>query len=196
MFYSSSNIKKNILILFAGSLLVTACENDIKAVQALGQKKLGVEEGKNIVSILSSAGKQKAKLTAPYMLRYQMDTIKTEFPKSLHVDFYDSARNVESQLFAKYGEYKETQQVVFLKDSVIAFNIRKDTLWCDELYWNQSTGRYYTDKRVVISQHDPRQKLAGIGFESDQDLKNITIKKVGRVFTGQQSFFIAPDSTY
>ena len=55
------------------SVLVLSCENDIKMVKALGDHKVGVEEGKNIESIMTNGGKTTAKLTAPLMLRYQTD---------------------------------------------------------------------------------------------------------------------------
>src|SRR5687768_5815908 len=64
---------------------VCSCENDIAKVKDLSSKKIGIEEAKNIESLLSQEGKMKAKLTAPYMLRYQLDTPKVEFPKTLKV---------------------------------------------------------------------------------------------------------------
>jgi hypothetical protein len=49
---------------------------------------LGVEEGKNIESYMSQGGKMKAKLTAPIMLRYMLDTPKVEFTKSYACRFF------------------------------------------------------------------------------------------------------------
>ena len=117
-----------LLLLF----VLTSCENDIHIVQSLGSKSTGVEEGKDIVSYLSQSGKVKAKLVAPVMLRTLLDTVKVEFPKGLHVLFYDSLTNMESDLIAKYGNYYENDNKVFLRDSVRVFNIKGDTLWCKE----------------------------------------------------------------
>jgi len=78
-----------------------------------------------------------------------------------------------------------------LKDSVIVFNVKGDTLICKELYWDQATQRFSTDKAVYISQSQPaRQRLIGIGFNSDQNLTDVHI---GHVQPG--SFFIVPDSS-
>lgn len=104
------NRSLHIIILIAavtGCFFFVGCENDIKEVENLNKREIGIEEGKNIESILSNGGVMKAKLTAPVLLRYQLQVPKVEFPKTLHVDFYDSLKRVESQLFAKYGEYKE-----------------------------------------------------------------------------------------
>ncbi len=175
---------------------LSSCENDIQLVKALGEHKLGIEEGKNIESIMTEGGKTSARLTAPLMLRYQTDSAKVEFPRSLHVDFYDSLTTVESQLYASYGRYLENDNKVFLSDSVIVFNRKKDTLWCKELYWDQTLGIYYTDKPVVISQQNPRQKIYGQGLRADQNFKWFTLNKIGRINTGKQSFINIADSTY
>ena len=115
-----------------GCFFVSSFENDISVVQNLNKKQATVEEGKQIESYLSEAGKVKAKLTAPLMLRYQ-DSAKVEFPKSLHVDFYNDSTKVESKLSAKYGRYLENDNKVFLRDSVVVFNMKGDTLFCKEL---------------------------------------------------------------
>ncbi len=177
-------------------MALLSCENDIEMVKALGVHKPGVEEGKNIVSLMTNDGKANAQLTAPLMLRFQIDSPRVEFPKSLHVDFYDSLTTVESQLFAKFGRYVETENRVFLKDSVIVFNRKKDTLWCEELYWDQRKGTFYTDKPVVISQQSPLQKIYGRGLNADQNFKWFTLSKIGRINTGKQSFINISDSLY
>jgi LPS export ABC transporter protein LptC len=168
----------------------------MEKIRNLGKRSPGIEEGVNIVSLMSNDGKTSAKLTAPLMLRYQTDTSKVEFPKSLHVDFYDSVTTVESQLYASFGRYLENDNKVFLSDSVIVFNRKKDTLWCKELYWDQAKGTFYTDKPVIISQQDPRQKIYGQGLNADQNFKWFTLNKIGRINTGKQSFINIADSTY
>jgi len=162
--------------LLTGCFFVLGCENDMAKVKALTEKKLGIEEGTNIESYLSQNGKVRAKLLAPKMVRYQLDTPKVEFPKSLHVDFYDSTLTVESKLDARYGRYLENENRVFLKDNVRVFNVKGDTLFCQELYWDQLKGLFYTDKPVRI--HKPDQKINGMGLVADQAFKWFTLEKV------------------
>lgn len=151
------------------------CENNINEVRALGQKKTGVEEGIKIESFLSQDSKTKARLTAPLMLRYLTDTIRTVFPNTLHVEFYNDSTVVESTLFAKYGTYAENDRKVLLKDSVIVINVLKhDTLRTEELWWDQNLQVFYTDKPVHIRQ--PEQKLDGaFGMKADQNFKEWTL---------------------
>src|SRR5215208_3842142 len=84
-----------------------SCENDPRTIAELTNSRTMVEEAKNIETFLSQGGRIRAKLWAPYMLRYQADTAYVEFSKTLHVNFFNSAGKVESHLDALYGKYYE-----------------------------------------------------------------------------------------
>jgi LPS export ABC transporter protein LptC len=193
MINRNTHIYKFLAALFIGCFFVfSGCENDINIVRNLGKKTLGVDEAKNVESYMSQNGKTKAKLIAPIMLLSQDEYgKKVEYPNTLKVDFFDDTLHIQSKLFARYGSYSERDSKIFLKDSVIVFNVKGDTLICKELYWDQTTQRFSTDKAVYISQSLPaRQRLIGIGFNSDQNLTDVHI---GHVQPG--SFFIVPDSS-
>lgn len=176
----------------SGCFFMYACENDVNEVRELGRKKPGIEEGKNIDSYLSMNGKMRAHLTAPLLLRYQGDSArKAEFPNSLHVDFFNDSMKVESKLNARYGRYLENENKVYLKDSVVVFNIKGDTLFCDELYWDQNLQKFYTDKRVVLSRNYRHTLIIGLnGMKANQDLSDITFFKIE-----PNSFSYVSDST-
>jgi LPS export ABC transporter protein LptC len=182
-----NSINKIIAFIAAALLLFSSCnQSEKEKAAAPAGKRLAVpEEAKDVVSYLSDAGnvggqlvaKVKGRLTAPYMLRYQTaDTPYTEFPRTLHVDFYqDSVKPnaspvIESQLDARYGKYLSNQDKVFLRDSVVVKNILKgDTVRCKELWWDQHTERFYTDKPVDI--YEPDKILHGTGMEADQNFR-------------------------
>lgn len=155
-------------------LLFFGCENDEAVIKGATERKPSVEEAFNIQSFLSQDGKLRARLTAPYMLRYAMDSSFLEFPKTMHVNFYDSAANVESQVDALYGKYMETQGKVYLRDSVVVFNIKGDTLRSPDLWWDQNTKKFYTDKHVRFKS-STKVIYGGKGFSADQDLSHYTI---------------------
>ena len=157
---------------------MTSCENDIDAVKGLSARGGGIDVGKDVAIYISNDGKLGAKLTAPLMNRYLVDSSKMiEFPISIHVDFYKDSNQIESQLSAKYAKYKEAENIVFLKEDVIIFNTLGDTLWCKEMYWDQNTGKFYTEKDVVVKQHNPLAKIYGKGLEANQNLTDIRIFK-------------------
>ena len=163
--------------LIAGCFFLSACENDEAEIKKLNTKALGQEEAKNIKLTFTTGGKTKAILTSPLMLRVQDTVPYIEFPKTLAVDFYNETGIAESKLTAMYARYKENQDIVYLRDSVKVANIKGETLYCDELYWNRSrTGvEFYTDKPVRI--RTLTHIIDGVGMEASQDFKSYHVKK-------------------
>lgn len=176
------------LILFCSVLL--ACENDPGEVKILTSKKLGVEEGKDITLNYTMGGKVKTVLTAPVMLRVQDSAQYIEFPNTLKAIFYNEEGIAESKLTAKYGKYRENEEIVFLRDSVVVINFQKgDTLYSDEMYWDRSrTGtEFYTNKPVKI--RTKTQVINGIGMEASQDFKSHHVIEVTGVISIPSSKF-------
>lgn len=159
-------------------LFLWSCANRSADVQAISQKRLGVDEAKNIEAYMSNSGQMRARLRAPEMLRYQDTSSKVVFPKTMHVDFFqDSTEGViKSQLDARYGEYFEQRNMVFLKDSVRVFNNTGDTLFCNELWWSQNEQKFYTDKPVRI--HRPDMIMIGVGLSAPQDFSFFEMYKI------------------
>lgn len=167
---------------------ISGCENNMSKIPQFRKKQFSTAEGKQIESYYSQAGLVKAKLTAPVMLNHQADSSYTEFPKSLHVDFYNDSMRIESKMDALYGKYLQYQSVVYLRDSVVVKNIIKgDTLHCDELWWDQRTHKFYTDKDVRINTKD--KTLFGKGLEAAEDMNWYILKQP----TGT---ILAKDSSY
>jgi LPS export ABC transporter protein LptC len=160
-----------------GCLFLLSCENDEAVVKNLFTKKLGVEEAKVIKLTFTTGGKTKAILTSPLMLRVQDTITYIEFPKTLAVDFYNDSGIADSKMTALYARYKENENIIFLKDSVKVVNLKGETLFCDELYWDRSrTGfEFYTDKPVRI--RTLTHIIDGEGMEASQDFKQRHIKK-------------------
>src|ERR1700691_5402063 len=127
-----------LFLLSALTFLCVACENNMKNIPALRKKKVGVETGKDIESYYSVGAKVKAKLTAPYMVRYLTDSPYVEFPKTMHVDFYNDTLRIQTKMDAKYGKYYQYANKVYLRDSVVVKNsISGDTLKTSELWWDE-----------------------------------------------------------
>ncbi len=152
---------------------VVSCENKEEDLQQFSSNKtIAVEEAKEVRIIYTLGEKTSARLIAPLMLRHQTNTPYLEFTKGVHADFFDDSLKVESKLDARYAKYIETESKVFLRDSVLVFNILGDTLFCEELYWDRNVpGReFHTDKPVRI--RTPTQIIDGDGLDAPQDFKS------------------------
>jgi len=189
---SANSIHKIFLLLLTAVIGFAACDDKAKKTTVYRQHAIPPEEADTIVSYLSEGGfdkgvleaKIKGKLTAPYMLRFQRtDSPYAEFPRSLHVDFYQDSvtRNkkpvIESKLDALYGKYLSTQEKVYLRDSVVVRNVLKgDTVHCQDLWWDQHTEKFSTDKPVRIYTRD--KILFGTGMDADQNFRWYNIRKL------------------
>jgi LPS export ABC transporter protein LptC len=163
------------IFLFAACTVVfLSCENDAKEVADLTRKTQEVEVGRNIKGTYSQSALKKAELLAPLMYRVKADTPYAEFPKSIHVNFFKENHQVESVVDAKYAKYFETLGKVFLRDSVVVYNTTGDTLNCDDLWWDQNLGIFYTDNKVLI--RTKTQHLNGTGLWALSNFSKYTIK--------------------
>ncbi|MEI6150941.1 MAG: LPS export ABC transporter periplasmic protein LptC [Chitinophagia bacterium] len=177
--------------LISSCFFMLACENNVNEVQALSARIGGIDVGKEVSIFMSTDGKMTAKLMAPLMRKYLVDSGKmVEFPSTIKVDFYKDSLHIESKLSADYANYKEAENKVFLKDNVIVYNVLGDTLWCKEMIWDQITNKFTTDKEVIVKQHNPIAKIYGKGFEANQNLTDIHIFK-----PQSNSFAILSDSS-
>ncbi|TAD86311.1 MAG: LPS export ABC transporter periplasmic protein LptC [Bacteroidetes bacterium] len=167
-------MRKCLLILFW--MCMTACENNPSDVVALTRKVQEVEEGKNIKAVFSQKANLKAVLSSPLMYRVKADTPYTEFPNTLHVDFFDENARLQSVVNAKYGKYLDLLNKVYLADSVVVFNSTGDTLFCKTLWWNQGESSLYTSDSVYI--HTRTQTIWGTGLWSKADFSKYTITNV------------------
>lgn len=155
-----------------GCFFISGCENSEKELREVMSRRIGVEQAKEVSINYSISGKIKARITAPLMLRYQDTVPYLEFPKTIHVDFYNDTLLIESKLDAMYARYMETENKVFLKDSVKVINLTGDTLYCNELYWDRSKigNEFYTDKPVRI--RTKTHIIDGTGLDAPQNFKD------------------------
>lgn len=170
---------KNILVqaaLYLSCLFLFGCENSQRSIDEWSKQREIVEEATNIQTLFSQGGNMRARLTAPLMRRYTSDTIYVEFPRSLRMIFFDSLKQEQSRLDARYGKYFESLNKAYLRDSVVVANVNGDTLWTPDLWWDQNAQKFYTDRRVRIYRKGDRI-YGGKGLEASQDLTNIIIKE-------------------
>jgi LPS export ABC transporter protein LptC len=166
-----------VALLMGCFFVFSSCENDPTEVNKFFQKQIAVEEAKKVESYLSQSGRVKAKLTSPYMLRVQggqVDSPYMEFPRTLHVDFYDDSTVIESTLDAKYAKYVEYDHKVLLRDSVLVQSIKNgDTLRTQELWWDQDKQEFFTNKPAHVYQRD-KIIFAKDGLRASQNLTSYT----------------------
>ena len=155
-----------------GCFFVSSCENDERVIESLTEKVVLREEATQVESMLTQDGKLRARLRAPLMTRVFGDTLITEFPTSLHCDFYDDMGRLDSWLDSKYGRYYESVGKVYLRDSVVVITTKGDTLKSPDLWWDQNRKEFYTDQYAIYNGVG-KNIVGGKGLVATQDLSSV-----------------------
>lgn len=172
-------LHKIIIPVLAGIIILfNACEkSDIEKVNTL-TKHLNaptISVTNTEINYSENAALQ-IKITAPEINRYlDHEEPYSEFPKGLHVQFYDSTQTPSSSIKANYAIYDEEERLWTAENDVVAINEEGDTLNTEYLIWDMNAKKVYSDRFVRIVNKDGI--IHGTGFESNQDLSNWKIKK-------------------
>lgn len=154
------------ILLFA---MVIGCKNDPKEINALVTKGAQQEDKAEDVTILySDNGNVKMRLyTKEFVKNDVAKPPYTDMRKGLKVEFYGDSLKVESTLTARYARYYEKQGNILIRDSIVIVNKKGEKLNTEELVWNQSAKKLFTEKFVKIT--TPTQVMYGDGLEANED---------------------------
>ena len=129
-----------------------ACENDLRDVELISSKKLAVQVDKStgVTVIYSDSAHVKAKLITPELLNYKTEKPYLEMKKGVTVIFYDQFQQETSTVKSDYAIRRENEKVVELKKNVVATNKRGETFKSEELIWDETKKRFYSNRLVTI----------------------------------------------
>lgn len=155
--------------ILSSAILFSACENDLKKVEQISAKKLvvPVDKSTGVEIIYSDSAKVRAKLITPELLNFKTEKPYIEMKKGLTIIFYDQNQQETSRLKADYAIRYERENSVALKRNVVASNTKGETFKSDELFWDETKRRFYSNKLVSITSRD--NVLYGTSFWANED---------------------------
>jgi LPS export ABC transporter protein LptC len=174
--------KINIFFFFVLAFFVfvsSSCENNIEVVNLISNPEILPEMSGNEVEILySDSAMLKAKVVTPELKRFRKADAKPylEFPKGMHVYFYDNNQNVNAEVSARYAIYRENEKLWEARDNVVVKNVKGDVLNTEQLFWNEATEKIYTDKYSKVTKADGDVSIGNNGLEARQDFTNWKLK--------------------
>lgn len=176
-FHKIFTVKPQGLLLVVCFILLSACTNDIKKLPPDAKNKdFENDRAVDVTFIRSEKGQTKAKLhTNEFVKNDNANPPYVDMLKGLKVDFYDDSLKVESTLTARTARYYTRSGNIIVRDSVVVINRRGEKLQTEELIYNQSLERFYTEKFVRITTGD--QITYGEGMEANQDFTWFRIHK-------------------
>ncbi len=163
-------------------LLLVGCINDpaeVARLQDAFDDELEVATGVQI--LWSDSARVRLILEAPVMYNYLTPADpRQEFPEGLIAYFLDELQDTTSTLVANDGVYRQRNQLITVRDSVVWESRDLQRLETEELNWDDSRQLIYTNKFVVLTQ--PDYIITGYGLESDPGFTNARVLQVdGRI---------------
>jgi len=175
---------KNIVIAFAVTMFFS-CKNNFDDVQKVGiLQNQPIGEAKDIdvkyTEYNDTVVKLLANLLSPKMLDYSnRDFAFSEFPKGIELKIYDDDGN-KTTIFSDYAiSYSETD-VIDLRGNVRIATQQKDTLFTEQLYYNQKLEWVFTNESFVFKRTGG--ETVGFGFDSDKTFDKFQMLEMGSEF--------------
>lgn len=191
---TSKYIKQLVALLVMGSaILLYSCSSE--GANQVNKETLLTQQSDSLTIIQTAEGKCDYVFTTPLMERYEFAKEPyMEFRKGVEITTYDDSTGLEaSYLVADYAIFFEKRELWEAKGNVVARNVDGQTLYTQQLFWNQKTHRIYSnvDSKVVQGQ----DVFIGEGFESDDRFEKWSFRKFTGKLTVDTEVTEQPDST-
>ena len=179
MSVSSRILYMKSIIVLLGAIMLLACKNDIKEVNALAEREKRPDmTGENLELVYSDSARIKYRVLAPEYIKVNREKEKyEEFPKGIHVLSYDPAGKMIGSIQAKYAKKLEDEMLWEARNEVVIINAEGKKLETELLYWDMKKELIYSDRYVKLSA-DGQIIEGNNGFHSDQNLNHPVFENI------------------
>lgn len=181
-------ILKYKIVLMVTVFIVTmffSCKDNFKEIQNIGILDSGpLSIAENINTKYTDSGKLKSHLISPKMLNYSnREFAFYEFPEGINLTLFDDDNN-KSNVIADYAILYDETDLIDLQGNVVLTTHNKDTLYAEQLFYDQKTEWMFTNQPVRFRTKD--QLINGIGFDSNRNFTNAhVLEMTGTIFVDQ-----------
>lgn len=155
---------------------------------------------RDVSTYISDSGVVRYKIiTDEWKVFDRLDPSMWSFEEGIYLEKFDNELNIDAIIQADTAYYYDKQELWELRGNVHIENEQDEEFDTQLLFWNQQTKRVYSDLYIRIRQQ--RRIITGIGFTSNQDFTNYTIKQTQGIFpikeepkTSNDSIVVATDT--
>jgi LPS export ABC transporter protein LptC len=175
------------LSILGSATLLFSCTKETKTTQ-YDYETLLTESSENRTITMMENGIRSYTFITPLMEGYSLAANPyQEFRRGINMTTYtqDSLNLVDANITANYAIYYENQRLWEAKGNVIIIKNNRDEgdttiknhteIYTQQLFWNATTKKIYSNVDTKILQPDGWH--FGVGFDADEDLKNIHFRK-------------------
>ncbi|MBI3579658.1 MAG: LPS export ABC transporter periplasmic protein LptC [Ignavibacteriales bacterium] len=172
----TSGAKVGLLLLMI-SVLLFGCEDKIKptVLPGIDSQSLPQQESWKSRVVLSDSGQVKAVIDAGYIRIFDSPKV-TLLSEGVTVYFYNEFGKQTSTMTSNEGKVDEATNNLEAYGHVVVVSDDSTRLRTEKLFWDNRRRLIHTQEFVSIA--SPKEKIQGLGLESDQQLRNYKIFKV------------------
>lgn len=172
-----NSIVKNSIYIMVTVCTVTiffSCKDNFKEVQNIGLlSDKPVTEAENINTKYTDSGRLKSHLISPKMLDFSNRKFSfAEFPNGINFTIYDEKGN-KNNVIADYAMIYNDTDLIDLQGNVVLTTFNKDTLFTEQLFYDQKREWMFTDKPVRFHRKDDID--IGTGFDANRDFTYVKV---------------------
>lgn len=169
------------VLLFAAYFV--GCNNTDKVrIEAIADRsQIPILNTDSVSTLISDSGITRYRIAAQQWEIYDKATPPYwEFERGIYLEKFNEDFEIEASLKANYARYDDAAKIWELDGDVVAMNIKGEQFNTEQLFWDQQTGRVYSDSSITVTRESSR--IVGVGFESNQDMTKYTILQPQGVF--------------
>ncbi len=165
------------MVMAIAVMMFFSCKNNFKEIQQIGvlqNEPIGVAEHINLK--YTDSGRLKANLLSPKMLDYSnRDFAFSEFPDGVVLHLFDENKH-RNIIIADYAIVYNETDLIDLRGNVIITSPAKDTVFTEQLFFNQKDDWIFSNKpvRYVSS----TRIVTGNAFDSNRDFNSYGVTEI------------------
>ena len=173
------NKLKNIVTISLVAMFFS-CVNSVKEVNDfLADKNLPIGESRDVTHVYKDSGRVTSRLITPLLFDFsnRKEHPYSEFPEGIKIVTVDYKGTDSTTVTGNYAiSYSKTSISEIIGDVVVFNHVEKTKLLTSQLYWDQKTNYFFTDKKFKLAVE--QDTIYGTGFESKINLQNWVMKKM------------------
>ncbi len=167
--------------------MLFSCSNNTREVRDfLASKNLPIGVAKNAFHVYKDSGRITSKLITPLLRDFsnRKEHPYNEFPEGLKIVSFEGQDSVT--VTSNYAlSYSKTDISELIGNVVVLNHSENSKLETEQLYWDQKTNYFFSEKRFTLS--TLKDTVHGVGFECKEDLSQHLAKKtIGRLETAEE----------
>ena len=148
---------------------------------------------RDVSTYISDSGVVRYKIvTDEWKVFDRLDPSMWTFEEGIYLEKFNNDMEIETTIEADTAYYYDKKELWELRGNVHIENEQDEQFDTQLLFWNQQTKKVYSDQYIRIRQQ--KRIITGVGFTSNQEFTNYTIKQTQGVFPIKEENRQAKDS--